>query len=150
MENPMSVNEILDFAIGEEESAAAFYEGMADRAAHRHMKDVFLQFAEEEKSHRKKLQAVKDGKTFEPAEGELMDLKISDYVADVSTNEVESYEDALVVAMKKEKAAFRLYSRLSEMVDNLDTRRLFLALAQEEAKHKLRFEIEYDESIREN
>lgn len=150
MKTWMSVDEILDFAIGEEENAAAFYTELAGRADHKYMREIFLQFAGEEKAHKAKLQGVKAGKSFKPPEKEVLDLKITDYVADVSTDQVENFEDALVVAMKKEKAAYKLYSRLAEMVDPGDARELFLALAQEEARHKLRFEIEYDETLSEN
>ena len=150
MKSWMSVDEILDFAIGEEENAAAFYTELAGRSGHKYLSDTFMQFADEERGHKAKLQAVKAGKSFKPVEKEVLDLKISDYVADGSTDGVENFQDALVVAMKKEKAAYKLYSRLAEMVDGGDARELFLALAQEEAKHKLRFEIEYDEALKEN
>lgn len=41
--------------------------------------------------------------------------------------------------------------KLSESTEDENLRNLFLALAQGEAKHKLRFEIEYDDNIlREN
>jgi len=49
--------------------------------------------------------------------------------------------------MKREKAAFKLYSDLAEQVGDQQTKDLFLSLAEEEAKHKLRFEVEYDEVI---
>jgi rubrerythrin len=57
------------------------------------------------------------------------------------------YQDALVLAMKKEKAAFRFYLDLANQTANEEQKSLFLSLAQEEAKHKLRFEIEYDEIV---
>lgn len=146
----MSVNEILEFAMEEEERAVVFYTELAGKSGHKYMRDVFLEFAEEEKNHKAKLQAVKDGNSFRPSDKDVLDLKISDYVADVSTDKVENFEDALIVAMKKEKVAYKLYTRLAGMVDSGDAKKLFLALAQEEAKHKLRFEIEYDQSIKEN
>ena len=53
--------------------------------------------------------------------------------------------------MKKEKAAFKLYSALAEKSPNEGLKNVFLGLAMEESKHKLRFELEYDEYIlREN
>ena len=57
-----------------------------------------------------------------------------------------SFQDALVLAMKREKKAFKLYHDLSEIAPN-DLKDTFLALAQEEAKHKLRIELEYDNVI---
>ncbi len=62
-----------------------------------------------------------------------------------------SYPEALVVAMKKEKAAFRLYTSLSKRASDPALKVLFAGLAQEESKHKLRFEVEYDDFVlREN
>jgi rubrerythrin len=58
-----------------------------------------------------------------------------------------SYEEALILAMKKEKAAFKLYSALSERTDQTSMKELFQMLALEESKHKLRFELEYDDYI---
>jgi rubrerythrin len=62
-----------------------------------------------------------------------------------------SYQDALILAMKREKSAFILYTKLASKTTNKDLQELFLQLAQEESKHKMMFEIEYDEVIlREN
>jgi len=49
--------------------------------------------------------------------------------------------------MKREKAAFKLYLALSEKVDKTEYKELFKQLAQEESRHKLRFELEYDEYV---
>ncbi|PIE52915.1 rubrerythrin [Candidatus Fermentibacteria bacterium] len=150
MKNLKSVDEILDYAIKEEENAVRFYTELAEKARHSHLQKVFLEFADEEEAHKSKLQAAKNGMTFKPSEKEVLDLKISDYTADVSTDAIDTFEDALVVAMKKEKAAYKLYTRLAGMASEGDVRDLFIALAQEEAKHKLRFEIEYDNSMGDN
>ena len=57
------------------------------------------------------------------------------------------YQEALQVAMHKEKKAFLLYTDLAGAVEDAGLKNTFLALAQEEAKHKLRFEIEYDDLL---
>jgi rubrerythrin len=49
--------------------------------------------------------------------------------------------------MKKEKEAFRLYTTLADFTDDPILKDTFHGLAQEEAKHKLRFEVEYDDNI---
>ncbi len=150
MKSWMSSDEILDFAIGEEEGAVKFYTELAERAVHKAMKRDFLLFANEERGHKAKLISVKEGKKFQPTKEKVLDLKIADYTVDVNPDQVDSYEDALVVAMKKEKAAFKLYTKLSEMVETEDAKNLFSSLAQEEAKHKLRFEIAFDDLLKEN
>ena len=62
-----TVDKILDFAIRSEEHAAKFYTNLANKAGHEHMKEVFLGFAEEEKGHKAKLLAIREGKGMLPA-----------------------------------------------------------------------------------
>lgn len=141
-----SSDDILDFAISEEEAAAKFYSDLALKMDRAWMRQVFEDFAKEELGHKAKLLAVKAGKLLISAEAKVMDLKIGDYLVDIDPDaEALSYQEALIVAMKKEKAAFKLYSDLAATTDNEDVRQLLLSLAQEEARHKLRFELEYDE-----
>ena len=142
-----TVDKILDFAIANEERAAEFYIYLANKMPHAHMKNVFRRFAEEEKGHKAKLLAIKEGKQMVPAEQRVLDLKIGDYLDDVIMSSDLDYREALVVAMKAEKAAFRMYSDLASATDHPGLKATLLALAQEEAKHKLRFEIEYDDEI---
>lgn len=145
-----SVDEILDFAIKREEEAAAFYTNLAGRVEKPWMQSIFEEFAAEEQKHRAKLLVVKSGATFQPSEERVLDLKIADYLVSVTPTDDMSYQDALVVAMKKEKAAFRLYNDLAASTEDEGVRSTFLALAQEEAKHKLRFEVEYDNLLTDN
>jgi rubrerythrin len=147
-----SITDVLDFAIASEQTAIDFYEKLAENASSDAMKSVFLNFADEEKGHKHKLQNIKEsGQISISNEKVVSDLKILDYVVEKEVTENMSYEDALILAMKREKAAFRLYTKLASMSTNASYKNLFLDLAQEEAKHKLRFEIEYDERVlREN
>jgi ferritin-like protein len=111
------------------------------------MKDVFIGFSKEEMGHKAKLQAVKDGKKLNLPGQKIMDLKIGDHLVTQEPAGDMDYQQALIVAMKAEKAAYTLYTSLAEATDNDEVRTLFLSLAQEEAKHKLRFEVEYDDVI---
>jgi rubrerythrin len=145
-----TVNEILEFAIANEEAAENFYKNLAEKVSHAHIKKAFLDFAAEERGHKAKLQLVKAGETLLNAQAKVNDLKISDYLEEIEMRGDLEYKDALIIAMKAEKAAFRLYSDLAESTTDANLRQLFQGLAQEEAKHKLRFEIEYDEYLYEN
>jgi rubrerythrin len=145
-----SVDEILDFAIEKEEEAAQFYIDLSFRMAPDNMKEVFRDFANEEKKHKEKLLAVKGGQKLLSSKERVMDLKIGDNLIEVNTSTDISeltYQQALIIAMKAEKAAFKLYHDLAQTTDDSELKDLFLSLAQEEAKHKLRFEIEYDDNI---
>jgi len=142
-----TLDDILDYAIEREQEAADFYASAADTAAQDWMKTIFAQFAREEKGHKAKLQAVKKGQKALSAAKKVGDMKMADYLVAVEVSEDLSYQQSLIVAMKREKAAFKLYSDMADRIDDTEVRELFLGLAQEEAKHKLRFEIEYDEVI---
>ena len=142
-----SVDEILDFAMGEEQAAADFYTDLAAKMSRPWMKEVFEQFAREELGHKTKLEKVKQGGNVGLSTEKVLDLKIGDYLVDATPSADLDYQDALVLAMKKEKAAFRLYSDLSRVADDDGVREILSGLAQEEAKHKLRFEVEYDDNF---
>jgi len=142
-----NVDEILDFAIGQEEQAHQFYTELAGQMERPWMSKIFTDFAKEELGHKKKLQDVKSGKRLVASEKKVLDLKIGDYLVDVEPEAGMDYQQALVLAMKKEKKAFKMYTDLAAATDDEGLEQTFLALAQEEAKHKLRFEIEYDSFI---
>jgi rubrerythrin len=127
--------------------AAQFYASLADRTDRPHMKRLFEQFVHEEEGHKAKLEKVKKGKVQLGTSRKILDLKIAESLADIDLNAGLSYQEALIVAMKAEKAAFKLYTDLATLTNDATYRQVFLDLAQEEAKHKLRFEIEYDDYI---
>ncbi|MCU0692020.1 MAG: ferritin family protein [Polyangiaceae bacterium] len=143
-----SAEEILDFAIRGEEEAEKFYTELAASSKTPAMKHVFTDFAAEERGHKAKLVAVKEGKLgqFTPS-FRIIDLKLADYLVDVKPTPNMSYQDALIVAMKREKAAFKLYTDLATKTQDAGLKATFTALANEEAKHKMRFEIEYDDKV---
>lgn len=146
-----NIDEILDFAINEEQKAIDFYSELAGKANSDDMRKIFVDFAKEEMSHKAKLEKIKNEKQFNIIGKEISDLKIADYLVNVEVSANMTYSDALVVAMKKEKAAFKLYMTLMERSPSQELKSIFLSLAQEESKHKLKFELEYDEYVlREN
>jgi rubrerythrin len=141
-----SIDKVLEFAIAREIEANQFYMELAGQMANPTMRQVFEEFAKEELGHKAKLEAMKTDRTMEPAK-KVINLKIADYIVDGESGPNMEYQDALILAMQKEKASFRLYTDLAAEVENEDQQKIFLALAQEEAKHKLYFETEYDDVI---
>jgi rubrerythrin len=149
MQNFSSADDVLDFAIEQEIAAQKFYRDLAKRSASAEMKEVFKGFEKEEKGHQAKLEAMKSKGSFAAASApaDIQDLGLADYLVEVEPTADLDYQDALIVAMKKEKAAYRLYLDLAELSKSKEMKDTFLFLAQEEAKHKLRFEIEYDDLV---
>lgn len=151
MEQFHDINHILDFAMENEQRAVDFYTRLADNAHSDDMRSIFEQFAREEISHKARLNHIKESGEFDMPSETVQTLKIADYVVSAEAKPDMSYEEALVLAMKREKAAFKLYMKLSEKAPNDKLKNVFHSLAVEESKHKLRFELEYDEYVlREN
>lgn len=145
-----SIDQALNFAIGEEQAAADFYTQLANQVKVPGMREALASFAQEEMKHKAKLQAIQAGGAFQPSGEQVANLKVAEYVVDVSPDPNLDYRGVLVMAMKKEKAAFKLYTDLAASATDGTVRDTFLALAQEEARHKLHFEVEYDDMLAEN
>ena len=141
-----SVDDILEFAIAGEVAANQFYMELAGKMENPAMAKAFEDLAKEELGHKAKLEAMKQDKTLEPMEN-VTDLKLADYLVGVEPQPDMDYQNALILAMKKEKAAYRFYTHLAAVAGDKNLTKTFLRLAQEEAKHKLCLEIEYDEVV---
>jgi rubrerythrin len=111
------------------------------------MRQVFLDFAIEELGHKKLLEDAKKDKKILLKKEQIADLKIAEFTVAVRPTPNMNFKDALILAMQKEKKAFQLYTRLANLMSNKENAELFAALAQQEAKHKLRFELEYDDVV---
>jgi len=141
-----TIEDILDFAIQREEAAAELYASMAERVTRPEMREALLGFAAEERRHKKRLLKIKSGELPAVSEEQILDLKIADYVELPDVTSRMDYPEALRFAMNSEKVAFRLYSDLASVSPRTHAA-VFRTLAQEEAKHKLRFEVEYEDNV---
>lgn len=149
-----SIDEVLEFAIGREVLANEFYTTLAGRAANPAMGELIVQFAKEELEHKEKLELelMKRGTVVPEVERQeearaLEDFHVASHLADDGGPLEMDYEDLLLWAMKKEKASFRLYVELAAIVKDAGMRDTLLSLAEEEAKHKVQLEIDYDDLV---
>jgi len=142
-----SVEEVLDYAIAREQQAVEFYTRLATIAPGKQLQEVMRGYAREEQRHKDKLLAVKEGGALDNANERPLDLKMADYLVDVEETPDMTYQDALIIAMKREQVAFLLYTDMAEKVEDTGLKSLFESLAREEAAHKNYFESEYDDKI---
>jgi len=145
MIEPDDYYEVLELAIAKEIEAYNFYLALADRVEDRQMRKAFKDLAKEELEHKAKLEleVMKTGRTVAVERKPLRPER--DYI--LSDNEPPldmDYKDILLLGIEKEEAAFRTYVNLSASVMDEESREVLLAIAEEEVKHKLRFETEYD------
>jgi rubrerythrin len=142
-------NEIIDFAIGREREAVAFYNDLQNSVHFIEKKKLLVDLENMEKGHVTILERLRQQDVASMTVPEVQNLHISDYiVADsAGSGETLSYQDILIIAMKREEASHRLYNDLAQKGGDSSTEKLFLKLASEEAKHKLLFEKMYDDEI---
>ncbi len=143
----ITFEQIISFALEEERGAAEFYRKMSGLAKKKNARVMFNELAEEEIKHKKFFEGVTAGNIPDLRLQEVTDLKISDYLVDVSFKPDMDYQDILIMAMKKEESAVKLYEDMAEKVQKPELKKLLRFMSQEEAKHKLRLETEYDENV---
>ncbi len=141
--------EIWDNAIYKEIASQALYieagRDTQDPAAVKMLEEL----ASEELKHAGILRKMKES-GWEPRDlntAVLTDLKLSDYLQGPDTLVGAGLQDVLIFAMKREEQSVVFYSRLMS-VFRLEAAKLLCArLAQEELKHKMRLEMEYQELL---
>ena len=141
---------IVDFAIQKEREAAEFYQKISDdEEDFSGSKQMFAEFAAEEQKHEKILQEFKtEGISKSLQEYQLKwitDIKRSNYLVDLDYEKGMPYNEILLLAMKSEEKALKLYNDFLAQADTEESKKLFKILCQEEAKHKLALETMYDD-----
>ncbi len=145
MLEPDDYYEVLELAIAKEIEAYNFYLALADRVKDRQISKAFKDLAKEELEHKAKLEleVMKTGRTLAVERNLLRPER--DYILSDNESPLDmDYKDMLLLGMEKEEAAFRTYVNLVASVLDEESREVLLAIAQEEVKHKLWFEAEYD------
>lgn len=145
--NMESILDILRFAISKEQASEQFYTELAEKVTDPATQSMFMVIAKQEKNHAEalKLEIMKAGYTYN--DKAPMDID-SEYEWDEHLeldNDARDmgYVDALLLAIQKERAAFGLYAQLVGMTDDKELRKVLLQLAEEEMRHVLQFEREY-------
>lgn len=144
-----SLEAILDFAIEKEIEASDFYRTVAKEERYADTSRMFEEFAVEEDKHRKMLDNFKEKGISQSLEDYqlrwIKDLKRSDFVVEQAYHPGLPYQDILMLAIKREEKALKLYNDFLEQVETADSKKLFQVLCQEEAKHKRALEVMYDD-----
>ena len=144
-------NEVINFAIDGEKEAVLFYQELQQRTKFNARKEMLKELENMEKGHIVILKNIRSKGIENVTVKEVTNLNISEYIVEVKPYDDMTYQDILIIAMKKEELAMKLYSELAADFQGTELETLFLKLASEEAGHKLQFEILYDEEIlREN
>ena len=142
-----SVNDVVDFAIQKEEKAMQFYQECADRAKNPGIKEFFREMVVEEQGHRDMLKSLDSLNLDNVKLQKVENLKISDYPVEVTFSESVSYQDALIIAMKKEEKAMAFYGGWKDKCMSEKASKLFQLLEMKKKSTKRKLEKLYDEDI---
>jgi|SaaInlStandDraft_3_1057020.scaffolds.fasta_scaffold99844_1 rubrerythrin len=140
--------EIVKFAMQHEDEEAAFYESLAARSKSTDQKNALLAHAAEEREHKRHLENILDRGQLPsgPFTTPDSDMKLAEtLVSNTSDSGNIGFEDALLQATKREKAAEKLYRSLAAQTDDAGLSKTLNFLADQEAKHANKLEQEYDD-----
>ena len=137
--------EIMSYAIQKEKEAAAFYKELSKQEKSIGAQETFIDFAKEEQRHKEMLENFTRANAAGNRLETIPNLKRSDYIVEMTYEKNMAYHEILMLAMKREEKALKLYNSLLDNTDNADQKKIFKVLCQEEAKHKLALETMYDD-----
>jgi rubrerythrin len=148
-----SAEDILLYAAAREVEANVFYNLLSQFVDDPQVRALCSELASEELEHKAliELELMKLGKVVKPLTAS--DIKKSttpkplDLMLAMAKTLQMDLERILLMAMEKEKNSFKLYLDLMTVVQDPDSRKVIVELAEEEARHKIRFEMEYDRLI---
>ena len=132
--------EIIEFAIAGEIEAQEFYKVAANKINDPYFKEMFEQFAKDEKGHEKILKGILSKDTINEYFNESTDYKVAETVDTPKLSTDMKPADAIALAMKKEEEAMKQYTDLAEACLDPGQKKVFLDLAAMERGHKLKME----------
>lgn len=148
-----NLEDIIDFAIEKEKEAAEFYLSISAQERFSGKKQMLLEFSDQERKHQRMLENLKTGKVERKLDDYqfkwITDIKRSDYVEAIEYHPGMGYNELLMLAMKREEKALKLYNEMLANAQSEEQKKVFKVLCQEEAKHKLSLETMYDDFMAE-
>jgi rubrerythrin len=142
-------NEVLEIAISREIEARNFYLALAERLDNPQLCKMLEDFAQEELEHKAKLEMelIKNGIVVDTA-GRENSFQSSDYIISNEAKVELDLKDLLEICIQKEDTSFRFYVDMLPHAQDKSTSETLLAIIEDEIKHKLRFETEYEKLIK--
>jgi len=149
-----SYKHTLNIAIGKEQEAYGFYEKAKNMVQSAGLKGFFSWLMDEEIRHEKILtdfrEKIEKDESLHNEELKIVgvqDLGLGKYLVAEDMDEDSTYQDALILAMKREEKAVALFTDLEAITPLKELKKLYGKLREEEVKHLKTLEERYDEEI---
>jgi rubrerythrin len=151
MDQLTDIKSVLRLAIAKEEEAYNIYTNAAGRAKSDPIRQRLEELAQVELGHKTRLQDIMAGNVrwaIRRSKAEpVTDLRLSDHLVGGSLDPEADFQDVLLFAAKREKAAHEFYQAMSEQVQDPLHKNVFEMLAAEELRHKYLVEKTYEEVV---
>lgn len=148
MRNFTTIEDVLLFALESENQSIEFYSRLVETATTPEVKQMFLDLMREEVCHVKKLEYFSSHKNELELSKMDIDLGSTKYLPYVFPASDATFEECLIIAIQKERAALNLYTDLARESTTQILIDLFSMLAYEETKHALKFENKYQAYVK--
>lgn len=140
------LSELWDTAIYKEIASQSLYIEAQRETGDPVAKAMLADLAAEELKHAETLRKLKEA-GWQPVDWHretLSDIKLSDYLSVPDTLEGAGLQEALIFAIKREQQSVAFYSQMTGALRQEAAKMLCARLAQEELKHKMKLELEYE------
>ena len=146
---------ILSIALKKEEDSFAFYKNAEKTVMFKPLKTLFRDLAKEEIKHKnilvKEMNKIEGGAkkvaSITKGPGKTKDYGLSKYLIPQNVKPTMGYQDALIVAMKREEQACNLFDYLKTITTDTKLKKTFDTLYKWEIAHLRMLEEKYDEDI---
>jgi rubrerythrin len=147
----LTLQNVLKLALSMEERSIEIYTSAQNKVLSPSSKVLLKELVAEEERHKNKiLEAMRDPKKVKEIgslETRIHDLKIVDFLKDVSLSPDAYYQQILIYAGKREKENHDFYLELAKKCRGKQIGKMFAKLAQEELEHRYKLEKEYDNVV---
>lgn len=151
MEQYGKIDDVINRAIQLEVEAMTLYANAAQTVKDDAVRQRLLEMAAQEQGHKAKLEDILAGNVrwaIRRSKAEpVTDLRLSDHLVGGSLDPKADYQDVLLFAAQREKAAHDFYVAMAEMIEDKLVQNLFEMLATEELRHKYVLEKTYEEVV---
>ena len=145
----------LSIALKKEEDSFAFYKNAEKTVQFKPLKTLFRDLAKQEVKHKsillKEIKNIEGGakkvKSMTKSKGAVKDYGLSKYLLPQNVRPTMGYQEALIIAMKREEKAAELFEYLKSITTNKKLQKTFTTLYNWEVEHLKTLEEKYDEEI---
>jgi len=143
----ISLKEVVDFAIEQEEGAYQRYKRAAELTESPAARKMFEELAQEEATHKEVFSKVDPDKIEEVNICKIPEATIGKYLKEVPFRPDMGYQEILTFALKAEENAYQLYKAAAGMTEDPRLQKTLLTFAEVELGHRRKIEALYEEKV---